>query len=208
MKAPVFSAATRRHDAANLVLLSILGLMTVAGLLGLLDPMMVRGRGGAPGRRARGATPWHLWASASLRPCRPCRCHAPPHPLNHPPAPTQVTYAFTAYTAVDLVWVGLQPAAVPSKPSLILLHHGFTLALLAIPLKYPQLAIYTCWVRGAGAGAGVSAVQPPDLGNPAGGGWGWGVTGGLWRAPPPRPPAPGPRPTPSPARRCRTGWWR
>ena len=40
------------------------------------------------------------------------------------------------------------PPAAPTPPqaSLILLHHMFTLALLAIPLKYPRLAIYTCWV--------------------------------------------------------------
>eukprot|EP00887_Chlorella_sp_A99_P007069 scaffold2.g7069.t1 len=59
--------------------------------------------------------------------------------------PVQVTYAFTAYTLLDMAWIAVEPEAVPSKPTLILVHHAFTLLLLCIPLRFPHLAIYTCW---------------------------------------------------------------
>lgn len=95
---PLLKPATVRHDQANLVLLPILGCLTVAGLLQLVDPLLV-------------------------------------------------TYAFTLYTVFDLAWIAIQPDAVPSKPTLILMHHVFTLLLLGIPLRFPHLAIYTCWVR-------------------------------------------------------------
>ena len=43
------------------------------------------------------------------------------------------------------MWIWLQPEAVPSLPSVILLHHFCTFVLLLFPLRYPQLAAYTCW---------------------------------------------------------------
>lgn len=65
--------------------------------------------------------------------------------------PVTVTYLFTAYVLADLVWLVVQPEAVPSLPNVIIAHHVVTFALLCFPLAYPTLAIFTCWVR-SGAG--------------------------------------------------------
>lgn len=58
--------------------------------------------------------------------------------------PALTTYAFMAYIVADFVWVCLQPDAVPSLPSVILLHHAVTFVLLCAPLRHPHLHWYTC----------------------------------------------------------------
>ncbi|PSC73950.1 GTP-binding chloroplastic [Micractinium conductrix] len=55
-----------------------------------------------------------------------------------------VTKAFILYIAVDFFWVLLEPKAVPSKPRIILWHHFITFLLLQLPLRHPQLGLYTC----------------------------------------------------------------
>jgi len=59
--------------------------------------------------------------------------------------PTLVSQAFLLYVLIDFVWLLIQPDAVPSLSSVILAHHVVTVALLYFPLKYSELAIYTCW---------------------------------------------------------------
>lgn len=59
--------------------------------------------------------------------------------------PVRVSEAFAVYVLVDFVWLVIQPDAVPSLPNVILVHHVVTLVLLYFPLKYNELAIYTCW---------------------------------------------------------------
>lgn len=59
--------------------------------------------------------------------------------------PVKVTLAFTWYIVADFVWVVVQPEAVPSLPSIILVHHATTFVLLLFPLRHPQLGTFTCW---------------------------------------------------------------
>ena len=59
--------------------------------------------------------------------------------------PVRVSEAFAVYVLVDFVWLIVQPEAVPSLPNVILGHHVVTMILLYFPLKYNELAIYTCW---------------------------------------------------------------
>lgn len=58
-----------------------------------------------------------------------------------------VSVAFTLYVVIDFVWVIVQPEAVPALAKFILLHHVVTIVLLGFPLMYPELGVYTCWVR-------------------------------------------------------------
>lgn len=64
---------------------------------------------------------------------------------------TIVSAIFSVYVAVDLLWVAAIPEAVPSLPSIILVHHVVTLVLLLFPLRYPQFGRYTCWVSAGDA---------------------------------------------------------
>ena len=59
--------------------------------------------------------------------------------------PVRVTEAFALYVLVDMVWLIVQPEAVPSLPNVILIHHVVTMILLYFPIRYNELAIYTCW---------------------------------------------------------------
>lgn len=59
--------------------------------------------------------------------------------------PVRVSEAFALYVLVDFVWLIIQPGAVPSLSPVILIHHVVTMILLYFPLKYNELAIYTCW---------------------------------------------------------------
>lgn len=60
--------------------------------------------------------------------------------------PLKVTIMFTWYIVADFTWILVEPDAVPSMPNVILLHHVVTFVLLCFPLRYPHLALYTCWV--------------------------------------------------------------
>lgn len=90
--------AIQLHDEVNLVLIPIVGMLTLLGLVGLVNTGLV-------------------------------------------------TIVFTGYVLLDLVWLMIQPEAVPSLPNVILAHHVVTCILLSFPLMYPQLGVYTCWVR-------------------------------------------------------------
>ena len=56
--------------------------------------------------------------------------------------PTMYTHIFTSYIAIDLCWIWVFPYSVP-QPSLVLAHHGFVLALLSHPVRYPANAHFT-----------------------------------------------------------------
>lgn len=58
--------------------------------------------------------------------------------------PYAVTVGFAAYIALDTVWLLVEPRAIPSLYSVVLVHHLVTAGLLSHPLRYPEQAIYTC----------------------------------------------------------------
>ncbi|KAI8105552.1 hypothetical protein M9434_000137 [Picochlorum sp. BPE23] len=88
--------AIQIHDVVNLWLIPIVGVLTVLGLLDVVNPV-------------------------------------------------RVTEVFVVYVIIDVVWLLVQPDAVPSLPNVILLHHAVTIVLLLFPIWYNDLAIYTCW---------------------------------------------------------------